>query len=79
MRYKAIAFDIDGTISSHISSWQLIHERPGIWSGNAETYQRKFLAGEISYREFCELNAAKWKGEATVLRSLLCSELPPVP
>ncbi len=62
MKYKAVAFDVDGTISSHISSWQLIHESLGIWSGNAEAYQEKFLAGEISYREFCELDAARWKG-----------------
>lgn len=62
MKYKAIALDIDGTVSSHISSWQLIHENLGIWSGGAEAYQEKFLAGEISYREFCELDASEWKG-----------------
>ncbi len=62
MKYKTIAFDIDGTISSHVSSWQLIHESLGIWSGEAEAYQEEFLAGRISYRKFCELDAARWKG-----------------
>ena len=62
MKYKGIVFDIDGTITSHVSSWQYIHERLGRWDGVAAAYQEKFLAGEISYRRFCELDAAEWKG-----------------
>ncbi len=62
MKFKAVVFDIDGTITSHVSSWQYIHERLGRWDSLAEAYQKKFLAGEISYRMFCELDAAEWKG-----------------
>ena len=62
MKYKLIIFDIDGTITTHISSWRYIHEKMGIWDALAERYQEKFLAGKISYKKFCELDAAHWRG-----------------
>jgi len=62
MKYKLVIFDIDGTIAKHISSWRYIHERLGLWYEQAYRYQEKFLAGKISYRKFCELDAAHWKG-----------------
>lgn len=62
MRYRLLIFDIDGTITQHISSWRYIHEKLGIWSHRAFRYQEDFFAGKISYRKFCELDAAHWKG-----------------
>lgn len=62
MRYRLIIFDIDGTITTHISSWRYIHEKLGLWQKQAFNYQEQFLAGKISYRRFCELDAAHWKG-----------------
>lgn len=57
-----IVFDIDGTITRHVSSWRYIHEKLGLWDILARKYQEQFLAGKISYRRFCELDAAHWKG-----------------
>ena len=62
MKYKIIVFDIDGTITRHISSWRYIHEKLGLWDILAKKYQQQFLVGKISYRRFCELDAAHWKG-----------------
>jgi phosphoserine phosphatase len=62
MRYKLIVFDIDGTITRHISSWRYIHEKLDLWDVLAKKYQDQFLAGKISYRRFCELDAAHWRG-----------------
>ncbi len=62
MKYKLIIFDIDGTIVKHISSWRYIHEKLKLWDELACRYQEKFIAGKISYRKFCELDAAHWKG-----------------
>lgn len=62
MTYKLIIFDIDGTITRHISSWRYIHERLGLWQKRAFAYQEQFFAGKISYRRFCELDAAHWRG-----------------
>lgn len=62
MKYKLIVFDVDGTITRHVSSWRYIHEKLGLWDVLARKYQQQFLAGKISYRRFCELDAAHWKG-----------------
>ena len=62
MNYKLIIFDIDGTITRHISSWRYIHEKLRLWTRRAFRYQEDFFAGKISYRRFCELDAAHWKG-----------------
>ena len=62
MKYKLIVFDIDGTITRHISSWRYIHEKLGLWSQRAFRYQEDFFAGKIDYRRFCSLDAAHWRG-----------------
>lgn len=59
---KLVVFDVDGTITAHVSSWRYIHEKLGLWDVLAKKYQDQFLAGKISYRRFCELDAAQWKG-----------------
>ncbi|SFR00335.1 HAD family hydrolase [Desulfoscipio geothermicus] len=59
---KLIAFDMDGTLTNVRSSWEYLHRRMGIWTGQAEIYQELFLAGKISYEEFCRLDAAMWRG-----------------
>ncbi len=61
LRYKIVVFDMDGTLTRHISSWQLIHEKLGMWDEDACHYQEQFLKGKISYRRFCELDAQRWK------------------
>ena len=62
MKNRLIVFDIDGTLTRHVSSWQYIHERLGLWKNEAIRYQEQFLAGEITYRKFCRLDASHWKG-----------------
>jgi phosphoserine phosphatase len=44
------------------SVWQHLHESLGQWDGAADRHQRAYLAGEISYEEFCARDAAHWKG-----------------
>ncbi|MGB9642448.1 MAG: HAD-IB family phosphatase [Candidatus Ratteibacteria bacterium] len=60
--YLAIAIDIDGTIVKPVSSWRYIHEKLGNWDTLACRYQEMFLAGKITYSQFCKLDAAHWKG-----------------
>jgi phosphoserine phosphatase len=62
MTWKAVLFDLDGTLTPVRSSWQYIHERLSLWSGRAERHQELFLRGRISYEEFCRLDACEWKG-----------------
>ena len=61
-RFKLIIFDLDGTLTRERSIWEYIHIRLGKWYGFAEEYQKQFLAGKISYEEFCERDAQVWKG-----------------
>ena len=61
-RYKLVIFDLDGTLTKERSIWEYIHIRLGKWHGFAEEYQKQFLAGKISYEEFCERDAEVWKG-----------------
>jgi len=62
LAYKLAFFDLDGTLTKEKSIWQYIHVRLGKWYGFAERYQERFLAGDISYEQFCELDAQVWKG-----------------
>ena len=63
--FKLVIFDLDGTLTKERSIWEYIHKKLGKWYGFAEEYQKRFLAGEISYQEFCELDAQVWKGMKT--------------
>jgi len=61
-RFKLVIFDLDGTLTRERSIWEYIHKQLGKWYGFAEEYQNQFLAGKISYEEFCEGDARVWKG-----------------
>ena len=60
--YRLVIFDLDGTLTQERSIWEYIHKKLGKWYGFAEEYQKQFLAGKISYEEFCERDAQVWKG-----------------
>jgi len=62
MPFKLMIFDLDGTLTQERSIWEYIHKRLGKWYGFAEEYQEQFLAGKISYEEFCERDAQVWQG-----------------
>ncbi len=61
-QFKLVTFDLDGTLTQEPSIWEYIHKRLGKWYGFADDYQKQFLAGKISYEEFCERDAEVWKG-----------------
>ena len=61
-QFKLVIFDLDGTLTQERSIWEYIHKKLGKWYGFAEEYQDLFLAGKISYEEFCERDAQVWKG-----------------
>jgi phosphoserine phosphatase len=61
-QFRLVTLDLDGTLTREPSIWEYIHKRLGKWYGFAEGYQNQFLAGRITYEEFCERDAQVWKG-----------------
>ncbi len=61
-QFRLVTLDLDGTLTQEPSIWEYIHKRLGKWYGFAEQYQSQFLAGEISYEEFCKRDSQVWKG-----------------
>jgi phosphoserine phosphatase len=61
-KLKLALFDLDGTLTTEKSAWEYIHRHLGVWDSNAKKFQEAFLRGEITYDEFCRLDAAIWEG-----------------
>ena len=60
MRYKLIAFDMDGTLVVEDSCWEVLHRHFGTQEAalpNLEAYER----GEIDYPEFMRRDIALWR------------------
>ncbi len=71
-----VVLDVDGTLTPHISVWQFIHERLGLWSGHADRYWDRYRRGQIDYAEFCALDASLWKGRSLTELRAIADELP---
>ena len=57
--YRALLFDLDGTLTPVRSVWQHLHERLGLWDAHAVRHQEAFLRGRLTYEEFCRRDAAQ--------------------
>lgn len=57
---KQVLLDMDGTLTTETSPWQYVHEQVGIWEAKGLPYLEAWLAGKISYEEFCIRDAAAW-------------------
>jgi phosphoserine phosphatase len=63
-RISAVIFDLDGTLTMTPSPWRHVHERLGVWETIACTHLERWLAKQISYEEFCRLDANLWNGRS---------------
>ena len=75
-RYRAVVFDLDGTLTPVRSVWQHIHEALGMWDADARQHQAAFERGTISYGEFCTRDAAHWKGMAEADLRVITDRIP---
>ena len=57
-----VVSDLDGTLTDQSSSWQYVFEELGLWVNQAELNLKKFLAKEICYDQFIELDVSLLKG-----------------
>ncbi|MFC4998286.1 HAD family hydrolase [Dactylosporangium cerinum] len=49
--------DVDGTLTTVRSIWQYLLEHHGRWAGEGERNLHRFQSGELTYQEFCDLDA----------------------
>jgi HAD superfamily phosphoserine phosphatase-like hydrolase len=48
--------DVDGTLTTEKSIWQLLMEEIGCWEPSGRTNLERYLRGDIGYTEFCRLD-----------------------
>ncbi|MFW9793776.1 MAG: HAD family hydrolase [Candidatus Thorarchaeota archaeon] len=78
MSIKLVVFDVDGTLTKHSSIWWRIHELFGT-TVEGKMYYDQYFAGEISYNQWAEYDAALWKDKPveTVMETVRASKLVP--
>ncbi len=71
---EAVFLDVDGTLTSGVSCWQLAHARFGV-EEQANEYYRRAMRKEIDYDTWAKLDVALWKGRP--YEELVDALLPP--
>ncbi len=61
MKIRALATDIDGTITKIPSAWRYVHEKLNLLD-KARYHAELYYKGYISYKKWAELDVALWKG-----------------
>jgi HAD superfamily PSPase-like hydrolase len=60
MRFKAVAFDLDGTLVNEPSSWYTIHKHFGTYDQSKKN-MAAYETGEIDYQEFMRRDISLWQ------------------
>ena len=60
-KVKLVVFDLDGTLTKSPNIWRHLHTELGTWE-YGRVFAKKYLSGEITYREWAELDCGLWKG-----------------
>jgi len=79
MVYKAVAFDLDGTLVTDKSSWWKLHKYFGTYELSLKN-MKDYEQGKITYDEFMRRDVALWKPKPhvnTIKRILLRYSLTP--
>ena len=58
-KFRLVAFDLDGTLTVEVSSWQSLHRFFGT-EGSGEVGLRDYESGKISYEEFMRRDISCW-------------------
>jgi len=59
-KLRLVVFDVNGTLTKVVSSWQFLHERLGTWD-KGKQYAEQFFRGVITYEDLARLDASLWK------------------
>lgn len=61
-KIELVVFDVDGTLTQHGSVWWRLHELFGT-TKEGRIYFDQYFAGEISYQQWADYDAALWTGQ----------------
>ncbi|MFW9816412.1 MAG: HAD family hydrolase [Candidatus Thorarchaeota archaeon] len=78
MSIRLVVFDVDGTLTKHSSIWWRLHELFGT-TVKGKIYYDQYFAGEISYDQWADYDAALWKGKPVepVIETVRAAKLVP--
>ena len=75
-RIELVVFDMEGTLTTHPTVWELMHQRVGTWESHGLRYWERFKAGLLEYDEFARLDVGTWKGAPVDLLDKAVEEVP---
>ncbi|TFG12456.1 HAD family hydrolase [Candidatus Thorarchaeota archaeon] len=78
MPIRLVVFDLDGTLTTHNSSWWRLHEVFGTHE-EGQKYYDQYFAGEINYQQWADLDAGLWKGKSLAEVERIANETHLVP
>jgi len=67
---KLAFIDVDGTLTDVSSPWQDIHEHHGLWQKDGVPILNDWLAGRISYDDFCIRDVDLWNSIGLTLEQI---------
>jgi len=61
-RIKLVIFDLDDTLTTGPTIWELIHKEMRTWKSHGIRYWQEFLKGDFGFNAFIKKDVACWKG-----------------
>ena len=72
MKYKLVAFDVDGTLVDELQYiWVLIHNEIGVDLGKVNEMTEKYYKKEISYKEWADHDIQLWVEKGVTKKELM--------
>lgn len=63
-KVKLAIFDLDNTLTTGTTIWELIHRQMGTWESHGLKYWDEFRQGKFGFNAFIRKDVACWKGMA---------------
>lgn len=61
-KIKLVIFDLDDTLTTGATIWELIHRQMGTWESHGIGYWRNFVKGAFGYNAFIRKDVSCWRG-----------------
>jgi phosphoserine phosphatase len=74
-----IVFDMEGTLTTDPTVWEIMHQKNGTWESHGAPYWEQFKAGAFPYDEFARLDVAAWAGAPLAMLEEAVGEVPLMP